>query len=69
MIYLKSLFLNRLLFQLSAFSNGDNNNDNCVTNFVFQGGMRAVIWTDVFQFGIMMVGLGAILIKVGSIVS
>ena len=30
----------------------------------FQGGLRAVIWTDVFQFIIMMTGLLAVLIQV-----
>ena len=30
----------------------------------FQGGIKAVIWTDVFQCGVMLAGMFAILIKV-----
>lgn len=32
--------------------------------YKLQGGMRAVIWTDVFQFVIMMGGVLTIMIKV-----
>lgn len=45
---------------------------NDVTFYVFlQGGMKAVIWTDVFQGVVMLVGMIAIIIvgtvKVGSL--
>lgn len=38
----------------------------CVTLLysLFKGGMRAVIWTDVFQFVVMIGGLLAVIIKV-----
>ena len=32
--------------------------------FIIQGGMKAVVWTDVFQSGIMIAGLLAIVIQV-----
>jgi len=31
----------------------------------FQGGMKAVVWTDVFQCGIMVAGILAVCILVG----
>ena len=37
---------------------------NTNNNYIFQGGMKAVIWTDVFQFLVIMAGILAILIKV-----
>lgn len=30
----------------------------------FQGGLKAVIWTDVFQFTVMFTGIFAVIIKV-----
>lgn len=30
----------------------------------FQGGLKAVIWTDVFQFAVMFTGIFAVIIKV-----
>jgi len=34
------------------------------TNVIFQGGLKAVIWTDVFQCFVMFAGFFAVLIKV-----
>ena len=34
--------------------------------FIFQGGMKAVLWTDTFQVGMMMIGILTVLIR-GSI--
>jgi len=35
-----------------------------VVNVYLQGGLRAVIWTDVFQAGVMIIGILIIVIQV-----
>ena len=37
--------------------------NNSVPQCIFQGGMKAVLWTDVFQIGMMFAGLIAVLIR------
>ena len=37
--------------------------NNSVPKCIFQGGMKAVMWTDVFQIGMMFAGLIAVLIR------
>ena len=39
--------------------------DYGVDYFYFQGGIRGVIWADVFQAVVLLTGLLAIIIKVG----
>ena len=43
---------------------------SCTYSYAFpsQGGMKAVVWTDVFQSGIMVAGLLAIVIQVLKVV-
>ena len=35
------------------------------SSLISQGGMKAVVWTDVFQAGVMLAGILAIAIQVG----
>ena len=41
------------------------NGQSCYNSKTFQGGIKSVIWTDVFQCIILIAGLVAILILVG----
>ena len=56
---------NRLnLSSLIISTHADDSGDDSFSLPILQGGIKSVIWTDVFQFVILFVGLIAILILV-----
>jgi len=40
----------------------DDENRDTILIFFFQGGLKAVVWTDVFQFFLIMIGMVVIVV-------
>ena len=59
---------NRQFSLWTVIANSAYGRYSLIAHVYLQGGLKAVIWTDVFQAVIMFAGLFSVLIKVGEII-